>query len=254
MRRGPIHAHEEAIRLKRQRIVVSSFTAWSLSRMYSESPASWRLGAVIAAWAVLMALAPTSPGQEKPPETARKVRLVRASSGIKIDGRMDEPAWERAAPAQDFYQQNPEEGAPASEKTEVRVLYDGKYLYFGIRAADSEPAKINARELKRDADFSNDDVVEIVLDTNHDRRNAFRFAVNPLGTQQDALITDEGHTVNVSWDAPWLSAGGIDKDGFTVEIAIPLTSLRFNEGATAWGFNIARTIRRKNEISLWTAW
>jgi hypothetical protein len=106
----------------------------------------------------------------------------------------------------------------------------------------------------RDASFSNDDKVEILLDTYHDRRNAFRFAVNPLGTQQDALITDEGRDVNISWDAPWISEGRIDAEGFVVEIAIPLTTLRFTEGIETWGFNVARIIRRKNEENLWTSW
>ncbi len=81
----------------------------------------------------------------------------------------------------------------------MRVLFDDRNIYFGIRAFDSDATHINARELVRDASFSNDDKIEILLDTYHDRRNAFRFAVNPLGTQQDALITDEGRDVNISW-------------------------------------------------------
>jgi hypothetical protein len=130
-------------------------------------------------------------------------------------------------------QQESNEGTPASEKTEVRVLFDDRNLYIGIHAFDSDPANINARELVRDASFSNDDKVEILLDTNHDR-NAFRFAVNPLGTQQDALITDEGRDLNLSWDAPWISSGKIDDPGWTVEIALPLTTLRFKEGNATW--------------------
>ena len=134
----------------------------------------------------------------------RQIRATRIAEPITIDGRLDEPAWSAAIAATDFRQQEPNEGTPASEKTEVRILFDDKNLYVGIRAFDSEPANINARELVRDASFSNDDKVEILLDTNRDRRNAFRFAVNPLGTQQDALITDEGRDVNLSWDAPWI--------------------------------------------------
>jgi len=124
--------------------------------------------------------------------------------------------------------------AAASQKTEVRVLYDDRNLYIGIHAFDSEPSRINARELVRDAGFSNDDKIEILLDTYHDKRNAFRFVVNPLGTQQDALITDEGRDVNLSWDSPWLSSGHIDQTGWTVEIAIPLTTLRFKQGEDTW--------------------
>ena len=187
-------------------------------------------------------------------DNQHRIRALRVDDPIKIDGSLDEPAWSQAQPATDFRQQRPDEGAPATEKTEVRVLFDARNIYFAIRAFDSDAAHINARELVRDASFSNDDKVEILLDTYHDRRNAFRFAVNPLGTQQDALITDEGRDVNLSWDAPWISEGRIDAEGFVVEIAIPLTTLRFTEGIESWGFNVARIIRRKNEENLWTSW
>ena len=198
-------------------------------------------------------------GQTSAPSTAqetarRSIRIRRIAEPIKIDGRLDERAWSEADVANDFRQQEPNEGAPASEETEIRLLVDDKNLYVGVRASDSETTKINSRELVRDADFSNDDKVEILLDTYHDRRNAYRFAVNPLGTQQDALITDEGRDLNLTWDAPWISAGGIDQSGWTVEVAIPLTTLRFAEGADTWGVNFARIIRRKNEESLWTSW
>ena len=184
----------------------------------------------------------------------RRIHVLRVSEPLKVDGRLDEPAWSRAEAAADFRQEEPHEGEPATERTEVRVLFDDENLYVGIRAFDSEPARINSRELVRDASFSNDDKVEILLDTYHDRRNAFRFAVNPLGTQQDALITDEGRNVNLSWDAPWVSAGHIDQTGWTVEVAIPLTTLRFKEGLDTWGFNVSRIVRRKSEEDLWTSW
>jgi hypothetical protein len=186
--------------------------------------------------------------------STHRIRVLRINEPIKIDGRLDETAWAEADIAGDFRQQEPNEGAAASEKTEVRLLFDEKNLYVGIHAFDSDPARINARELVRDATFSNDDKVEVLLDTYHDRRNAYRFAVNPLGTQQDALITDEGRDLNLSWDAPWISAGRIDQTGWIVEIAIPLTTLRFTEGASTWGLNFARIIRRKNEENLWTSW
>lgn len=140
----------------------------------------------------------------------RRIQALRVTDTIKIDGLLDESAWALAQPATDFLQQQLSEGSPASERTEVRVLFNDKNIYFGIRAFDSDAAHINARELVRDADFSNDDTIAIVLDTYHDRRNAFRFVVNPLGTQQDALITDEGRDINVTWDGSWVSAGRID--------------------------------------------
>src|SRR5215510_32368 len=184
----------------------------------------------------------------------RRIRVLRVIEPVKIDGRLDEPGWSQAEVATDFRQQEPNEGEPASEKTEVRLLFDDKNLYVGVHAFDSEPSRINSRELVRDATFSNDDTVEILLDTYHDRRNAYRFAVNPHGTQQDALITDEGRDINLSWDAPWISAGRTDETGWIVEIAIPLTTLRFTEGADTWGLTVARIIRRKNEENLWTSW
>ena len=189
-----------------------------------------------------------------PSSALHRIQAVRVTDTIKIDGLLDEPPWSFAQPATDFLQQQPTEGAAASERTEVRVLFDDKNIYFGIRAFDSDARHINARELVRDADFSNDDTVAIVLDTYDDRRNAFRFIVNPLGTQQDALITDEGRDVNVTWNGSWISAGRIDDKGYTVEIEIPLTTLRFKEGIDSWGFNISRIIRRRNEENLWTSW
>ncbi len=198
---------------------------------------------------------PTKPAQTPSPNNGlRRIQAVRITDALRIDGLLDEAAWSLAQAASEFLQQQPTEGAPASERTEVRVLFDDKNIYFGIRAFDSDAKHINARELVRDADFSNDDTIAIVLDTYHDRRNAFRFIVNPLGTQQDALITDEGRDINVTWNGSWISASRIDDKGFTVEIEIPLTTLRFKEGIESWGFNISRVIRRKNELSLWTSW
>src|SRR5262245_8767998 len=108
--------------------------------------------------------------------STRRIRVLRVTEPIKIDGRLDEPSWSQAEPATDFRQQEPNEGESASEKTEVRLLFDDKNLYVGVHAFDSEPSRINSRELVRDATFSNDDTVEILLDTYHDRRNAYRFA------------------------------------------------------------------------------
>ncbi len=113
----------------------------------------------------------------QPPQDStglQRIQAIRVTDTIRIDGLLDEAAWSLAQPATDFLQQQPNEGARASEKTEVRVLFDDKNLYIGIHAFDSDPAQINARELVRDANFSNDDKIGILLDTYHDRRNAFR--------------------------------------------------------------------------------
>lgn len=218
--------------------------------------ASWLLIAPGSAFADPAVPEPSgTPGSPAPAgATKRRIRALRVSEPIKIDGRLDEPAWSKAESSDDFLQQEPDPGKPATERTEVKVLFDDKNLYIGIRAYDSQPNSINARELRRDASFANDDKVEILLDTNHDLRNAYRFAVNPLGTQQDALVTDEGSDINLSWNGRWYSEARIDEKGWTAELAIPLTTLRLKDGGAVWGFNVARRIRRKNEESLWTAW
>lgn len=204
--------------------------------------------------AVLLLSAAAAAQNPPPGAAAPRLRALRVSETIKIDGRLDEPAWARAETATDFRQEEPNEGQPATERTEVRILFDDRNLYIGIRAFDSDAAHIQARDLTRDSTLSNDDKVEVLLDTYHDRRNAYRFAVNPFGTQQDALITDEGRDINLSWDAPWISEGRRDPAGWTVEMAIPLSNLRFREGDDVWGLNFARVIRRKKEENLWTAW
>ncbi len=214
----------------------------------------WRTAAFFGSLALILAALPVFVRRASAQTPVTKIKAVRAAEEIKIDGELNEADWQTASLISDFYQQEPKEGEPASEKTEIRVLFDDENIYFAIRAFDSEPLKINAREMVRDSSFSNDDKVEIILDTFHDRRNAFRFAVNPLGTQQDALITDEGRDVNLSWDAAWVSEGKRDSEGWAVEIAIPLTTLRFTQSLDAWGFNVARIIRRKNEEVLWTSW
>lgn len=189
--------------------------------------------------------------ENHPPFT---LRAYQTSEKIDIDGKLDEPAWSMAEFSDTFYQREPFEGTEPSEKTEVRVLYDSKYVYFGIRAYDSEPHLINARDLNRDSGFGNDDKIDILIDTYNDGRNAFLFTVNPLGTQRDELVTDDGRNSNASWDALWFSEGNRDAEGYTVEIAIPLTTLRYTEGIGSWGLNIARTIRRKNEEAVMASW
>ncbi|MCS6885015.1 MAG: DUF5916 domain-containing protein [Acidobacteriota bacterium] len=182
------------------------------------------------------------------------LRARRIDEAIKIDGKLDEPIWSTAERLETFYQREPVEGNPASEKTEVSVVYDTKYIYIGVHAYDSEPHKLNARELSRDSNFGNDDKIDILLDTYGDRRNAFLFTVNPLGTQCDQLITDDGRQSNVSWDGLWFSEAHRNDKGYSVEIAVPLTTLRYAEGLDSWGFNVSRTIRRKNEEVLAASW
>lgn len=184
----------------------------------------------------------------------KTMRAVRASVAPTVDGLLNEPAWEDAEPIADFVQQEPDVNSPATEPTEVRILFDDEAIYFGVRCGDGLPGGVVARELRRDNTLAGDDRFEIVLDTFHDHRNGYHFVINPLGTQYDAEIANEGLDVNVEWDERWWSETHIDDSGWTAEIKIPLTSLRAAEDIDTFGINFKRFIRRKNETAQWTAW
>jgi len=188
-------------------------------------------------------------------ETARlekRLRAVKITDKITIDGRLDEPVWADAPQATEFIQKEPDEGESTSERTEIRVLYDSDSIYFGIVANDSEPARVIITELKKDFTVETGDSVQIVLDTFHDERNAYEFIVNAAGAKWDAQIANEGRDVNQSWDGVWFVKTRIGNDGWTAEIAIPFRTLKFpRTPVQTWGINFQRTIRRRNEESLW---
>lgn len=183
---------------------------------------------------------------------ALAARLPRGEAP-KIDGRLSDPVWDLAPPAGNFIQREPQAGAPSTERTEFRILYDDRRIYFGIWAFDSDPRGIIASEMKRDAGLNKGDRVAIVIDTFHDRRNGFYFATNPLGAEKDAQYTDNSRMRNNDWNAVWECRTTIDERGWFAEIAIPLSQLRFRKapGETTWGLNVARSIVRKNEETYW---
>jgi len=195
------------------------------------------------------------------------VKASRLVGELRIDGRLDEPAWAQAAPLSDLRQREPREGEPATEQTEVRVLFDARNLYIGILARDSEPGRIVSRIRQRDKllepggydgsfEFSGDDAVAVLLDPFRDRRNAVVFATNPNGAEFEALITDESGAFNADWRTVWTVRAQRGPEGWSAELAIPFRSLRYPSfpGPDGWGFNVWRMIRRKNEEALWTAW
>jgi hypothetical protein len=229
-----------------------------------ESGLSWSPPVLFLALAFAAAQPPVPPS-----EAPRSVTAARLAAGetIQVDGRLDEDAWGRARGAGGFRQREPQEGAAASEDTEVRVLFDEGTLYVGVRALDREPDKVIARILQRDKvmeshgfdggiSFSGDDAVAILIDPFHDRRNAFVFATNPNGAEFDALVTDEGAAMNADWRGVFRVAAVRDSQGWSAEFAIPFRSLRYprNGGREPWGFNVSRVIRRKNEETLWSSW
>ena len=185
---------------------------------------------------------------------ARLLQITRTSNPPKLDGVLDDAAWTNADSANGFLQREPLEGVAATEATEVRVVSDGKNLYFGVMCRDDAPSRILSRELRRDDALDNDDTFAIILDTFHDHRNAFLFRINPLGAQFDALVTDEGRNVNTDWREDWVVETNLGTEGWSAEIKIPLKSLRFAsaESGTLFGVDFERVIRRKNEFTYWS--
>jgi len=170
---------------------------------------------------------------------------------IVLDGWLNEPVWRNAPAASGFVQREPKAGAPATEQTEVKVVYTPATLYIGIHAMDSQPRAVVARAMEKDSDVTEDDSVSIVLDTFDDHRNAYFFATNANGVRTDALITDDGDGYNVEWDGLWQVAARRTEDGWSAEMAIPFSTLRFAPDHDAWGMNVRRLVRRKAEEDTW---
>ncbi|HJO05101.1 MAG TPA: DUF5916 domain-containing protein [Acidobacteriota bacterium] len=190
--------------------------------------------------------------------------VTRASEAPVMDGVVDDASWALADVATDFLQREPGEGQPASERTEVRILYDDRNLYVGLIAYDTNPSGILASELRRDAlggggffggggggGGGSDDTFSVVLDTFHDGRSGFLFTVNPLGARYDATIRNESE-INSEWDEAWEAAAQVTARGWEAELVIPLAILRFSSGLADWGVDFERQIRRKNEQVAWS--
>lgn len=179
------------------------------------------------------------------------VRGTRIASPVEIDGEFKEPFWAELTPITTFVAREPVEGQPISERTEVRVAYDDDNLYFGFTLYDSDPAGIVRSVLQREGPSQNDDHIMIGLDTFLDRRNAYIFGLNPFGTQEDAIVTDEGQP-NWNWEGVYASQARITAEGWTLEVAIPFATIRIpNKSNPVMGIAFYRQIRRKNEEATW---
>ena len=205
-----------------------------------------------AAALVVFALA-ASPAAGAPPATPPVAAAVPAPGPIRLDGRLDEAAWAAASPIGPLQQVEPAEDAPASEATEIRILYDADNLYLGIRCFDRTPAGIAATKMGRDGELEGDDHVMVVLDTFADHRNGFFFAVNPRGARAEGQISNNSEELNFDWDGIWDAAARIDGEGWTAELAIPFKTLRFKREQVSWGLNVQRVIARLEETDRWTA-
>ena len=174
------------------------------------------------------------------------LRAHRADTPPSIDGRLDEPVWTSAEFAGNFRQFEPNEGEPATERTEVRILYDNSALYLGVRLYDREPGKI-VRRLSRRDDDPDADRFTFYVDALHDHLTGAAFEISAAGAQRDSIISNDSSR-DSSWDAVWQAAVTIDGQGWIIEARIPLSQLRFQKSAhQTWGFNAERFIYRKSE-------
>ena len=182
------------------------------------------------------------------------VRAVRLTEPVRVDGTLDEGVYETVLPVSDFIQQLPDQGAPATERTEAWVFYDARSVYISARVWDSAPeSEWIANEMQRDSfQISQNDAFSIVIDTFYDRRNGVGFMINPIGGFFDVQITDES-SPNMDWNPIWDVRTGRFEGGWTVETEIPFKSLRFRPGVSQiWGLQLGRRVRRKSETSYLT--
>jgi hypothetical protein len=219
-----------------------------------------RLSALCICSALLGGATASSVAQVSPQNLAERVTgAVRTDRPPRLDGTLGDPVWENAAPIGDFRQREPNETTPATEKTEVRILYDSRHVYFGIHCYERDPGAIVATELRRDLSMDLDDNFAIMIDPTQSHRNGYIFEINPLGTQRDGEVIEEqgppatDSIVDPSWDGLWISAAKITADGWTATVAIPFNTLNFRaSGEVDWGLNFRRFLRRKNEEDVWS--
>jgi hypothetical protein len=181
------------------------------------------------------------------------VRAIRLTQPLRVDGRLDESVYSTVEPISDFIQNDPQAGAPGTEKTELWVTFDDAYVYVSFRCWESQPERLIANEMRRDNQgvFRNDNVA-FMFDTFYDRRNSILFNINPIGGRMDGQVTNEQQN-NGDWNPVWDLEVGRFENGWTVEAAVPFKSLRYRPGrAQIWGFNARRNNLWKNEYSFLT--
>jgi len=198
---------------------------------------------------------------ELPAKVSRHSTAVHAERPPRIDGTLDDALWETGPAVGDFRQREPLQTEPATDKTEVHILYDSRHIYFGIHCYDQDPQGIVATQLRPDLSQDLDDNFAIMIDPTLSRRNGYIFQVNPLGTQRDGEVVEEqaplgtDSIVDPSWDGVWISAAKVTNDGWTATIEIPFSTLNFRGASdVTWGINFRRFIRRKNEEDEWSGY
>ena len=186
------------------------------------------------------------------PERYRAI-AVRVSPPPIVDGILQDAVWRNAIPFTGFFQRERHEGEPATERTEVRIVYDSDSLYIGVDCFDSSPRSITSRNMIRDGELGSDDSITVLLDPLHDHRAAYLFGTNPNGMRVDSyLLGDTDKDLDTNWNGVWYVAARKNADGWTAEFRIPLSTLRFRrDEAQTWGLAFRRRIARRNEASYW---
>jgi hypothetical protein len=203
-----------------------------------------------------LGLGPAPGSAQEPGATERTrptIRAVRVATPPVIDGRVDDAAWEGVPVATGFLQRQPDPGAPATQETEARIVYDDAAIYVAVRMYDDQPDLIAAPLARRDAGGISSEWMYVMLDSYHDRRTGFVFAVNPRGVQKDYMVYNDANE-DLSWDPVWEVATTIDALGWTAEFRIPLAQLRFDPESETWGLNLQRRLARNEEWTFWSNW
>ena len=228
------------------------------------------LGAAFSLYSVTNALAQPAAPSAAPAGTANVATASKAPEAPTLDGDvLADPAWAQATPITTFWQEQPNEGQPVSERTEVRIMFTADTLYIGAVMYDSDPSGIIVADARRDAPLDDSDSFQMIVDTYRDRQNGFVFGTNPAGIEYDGQVTNEGQGggglgqgqrqsggsgsgFNINWDGAWTVRSKISEHGWSAEFAIPFRTLRYpSSTAQTWGINFQRNIRRRNERAFW---
>jgi len=184
------------------------------------------------------------------PELKKRYKAVRTVTAPVINGIPDDVSWQPGNWIDDFTQYEPYNGRSPSQRTEFKILFDDNNLYVAIRANDTSPDSIISRLARRDN--TDGDMVGIILDSFHDRRTGFMFSVGAGGVKFDQMFTENGDNEDPSWDPVWWAKTSVTKEGWTAEMKIPFSQLRFDKNSDGvWGLEVVRQLYRKNETSLW---
>jgi hypothetical protein len=203
--------------------------------------------------AILALVSAIARAQAPAPSEAPTTGVATFVGVIRLDGVLDEPAWKEAGVIADLVQQSPKPGEPTPFRTEVRILGDKSYLYFGITCTDPDPARIAIHTMQRDGNMRGDDTISIVLDTFHDHRTGYLFEINAAGVRRDGLISDpNAESPSLDWDGIWDAATRRTATGWTAEIVLPAQTLRFKRSTGQWGFNIERYVAREQLTLRWS--